>query len=196
MIVLQFFNSHKHLFYLVCFGLSLIILNIYSWITLPRRFIYPMAATCLTCFPKIIIAYFAQIIISNPLGISLHLQQHIFDFSHVYIVSLLISLSKSNLDDNKKGEFRAMHNVEVSCGPNEFQVGWAFTKNRYLHAVCSTGLLGLNFYLDTYHNQLYIIPYNNREVSNESHYIYRRTTKPCKNDGKRVQRPRTHYRHT
>jgi hypothetical protein len=28
----------------------------------------------------------------------------------------------------------------VSSGPNKFQAGRAFTKNRNLHAVCSTGL--------------------------------------------------------
>ena len=60
-----------------------------------------MAATCLTCFPKIIIAYFAKFIVSNPFGIPLHLHQYIFDFSHVYIVSLLISLSRGNLDGKK-----------------------------------------------------------------------------------------------
>jgi hypothetical protein len=30
---------------------------------------------------------------------------------------------------------------EVSSGPNEWQATTAFKENRYLHAVCSTGLL-------------------------------------------------------
>jgi mRNA interferase HicA len=38
--------------------------------------------------------------------------------------------------------FPQPYNVSVSSGPNECLFCWAFTKNRYLHAVCSTHWLG------------------------------------------------------
>ena len=55
MIYLQFLKCQKHLLHLICFCLALIILNIYSGVSLPGCFINPMAACNLTRFSKIII---------------------------------------------------------------------------------------------------------------------------------------------
>jgi len=52
MVDLQLFKSQKHLFYLVCFGLSFIILDFDSWITLPGSPVNSMAAALLRGFPK------------------------------------------------------------------------------------------------------------------------------------------------
>jgi hypothetical protein len=41
---LQFINSQKNLFDLICLGFPLIILNVYPRIALPRGFIYAMTA--------------------------------------------------------------------------------------------------------------------------------------------------------
>jgi hypothetical protein len=58
------------------------ILDIYPWVTLPGRFVYSMAATCEAGIPKVKVANFAQITVSQIFGIPLHLQQDSFNFSH------------------------------------------------------------------------------------------------------------------
>jgi len=54
---LQFFNSPKYLLNLVCLGLSFIVLNIYPWITLPRRLINAMAAFFMAWFSEKMVTY-------------------------------------------------------------------------------------------------------------------------------------------
>jgi len=56
---LQFLKGQKHLFNLVCFGLSFMILDIDPWITLPGGFVNSMAACASPGFPKESFAYFA-----------------------------------------------------------------------------------------------------------------------------------------
>jgi len=58
---------------LIRFGLSLIILNIYAGITRPRRFIDPMASTCLSGTSKVMVADTAEIGKANPAGVFPHL---------------------------------------------------------------------------------------------------------------------------
>jgi hypothetical protein len=72
MIYLQSFNGQKNLFDLVCFGLSFMILDIYSWITLPGRLAYPVATSTLTSFSEIKIANFAQITEADILWVQFH----------------------------------------------------------------------------------------------------------------------------
>ena len=59
MAYLQFFNSQKHLLYLICLGLSFVVLNIYPWISLPGRFINSMTAFFLAWFTEIMLTYSA-----------------------------------------------------------------------------------------------------------------------------------------
>ena len=83
------------------------ILDIYSWVTSPWCFVYSVAATLLTRFSKIIIAYHAQIVESNISGVLFNLCKDISYLSHVNIVSLLISQSsvifKLEKDFQRKG---------------------------------------------------------------------------------------------
>ncbi|CBE68413.1 protein of unknown function [Candidatus Methylomirabilis oxygeniifera] len=58
-IYLQSFYCKKNLSNLVCFGVPLIILNIYSWIALPRGFINSMTAPSLARFAEIMVAHSA-----------------------------------------------------------------------------------------------------------------------------------------
>jgi len=55
------FNSHKHLPYLVCLGLAMIILNVYARVSLPWCSVYTVAAAAVTGFPEIKIADLAQL---------------------------------------------------------------------------------------------------------------------------------------
>lgn len=61
MAYLHFFNSQKHLFDLIYLGFSFVILDIYSWISLPGCFINSMTAFFLTWLTKIMVTYSAQI---------------------------------------------------------------------------------------------------------------------------------------
>jgi len=93
MINLQSFNGQKHLFHLVCFGFSFVILNIYSWITLPRGFVNPMAAPALTRLAKKMIAHPAQIAKSNVSWILLHLRKYVIylrHFSYSIIIGIIV----------------------------------------------------------------------------------------------------------
>ena len=93
---LQLFKGQKDLLYLVCLGLSFMILDINSWITSPGCFVRSMATCTFTRFPEEIFTNFAQICISDIFGVSFHLCQYIIDFCHGYIVSIMISLSSGN----------------------------------------------------------------------------------------------------
>jgi hypothetical protein len=77
MINLQSFNSQKHLFDLVCFGFSFMILNTYSGIALPGGFVNSMTAPTLTRLPKKMITHLAQIAESNISWISPHLGKYV-----------------------------------------------------------------------------------------------------------------------
>lgn len=90
---LQPLNCLKHLSHLVSFGFSFMILYIYSWVALPGRSVHPVAAPSLTSLSKIEITHCAQITESDILWISHHLPKGFLNFVHVYIVSLLVSLS-------------------------------------------------------------------------------------------------------
>ena len=61
MVDLQFFNSQKHLFYLICLGLSFVILNINPRVTLPGCPVYIVTASLVARFTKMMFTYFAQI---------------------------------------------------------------------------------------------------------------------------------------
>ena len=93
---LQLFKGQKYLLYLVCFGLSFMILDINSWITSPGCFVNSMTGCTFMSFPKEIFTDFAKICISDIFGVSFHLCQYIFDFCHGYIVSIMVSLSSRN----------------------------------------------------------------------------------------------------
>jgi len=82
MINLQSFNGQKHLFHLICFGFSLMILNIYSGITLPGGFVNSMTALALTRTPKKMITYLAQVVESNVSGVLLHLGKYMINLGH------------------------------------------------------------------------------------------------------------------
>jgi hypothetical protein len=47
---LQFFNSQKHLLDLICLGPAFLILDIYPWVTWPRRLVSSKTAFLLTWF--------------------------------------------------------------------------------------------------------------------------------------------------
>jgi hypothetical protein len=80
MIYLQSFDSQQHLFHLVCFGFSLIILDTYSGITLPGCFVYSMSVATLTRFPEIVFTHSAQIIEPDIPRVPLHLYKYISYF--------------------------------------------------------------------------------------------------------------------
>jgi len=64
MLCLQFFYSLLYLPNLICFCLTIIVLYIYSWVTLPGCFIYDMA-TLLSTFSKITFTDLAEVTKSN-----------------------------------------------------------------------------------------------------------------------------------
>ena len=78
------------------------ILDVYPWVTLPRCLVYPMTATCLTSGPKVKIACFAQVTVSNTFGIPLHLQQDFVKFRHD-ANSIIIDIIVKGLVGGKDG---------------------------------------------------------------------------------------------
>jgi len=58
------------------------ILDIYSGITLPGCFVYSVTTATLARFPKIVFAYFAQIIEPDIPRVPLHLYKYITYFEH------------------------------------------------------------------------------------------------------------------
>ena len=79
------------------------VLDIYSWIALPWCFVYSVAAATLARCSKIMIAYLAQITETDISRIPSHLCKNILYFSHMDIVSLVISLSRIILEGGMVG---------------------------------------------------------------------------------------------
>jgi hypothetical protein len=80
---LQLLNSQQHLFYLVCFGFSFMVLNIDPRISFPRCLVSLVTSFLLSRFTEIIIADLAQVSEPNICGIVLHLCKNVFDSGHV-----------------------------------------------------------------------------------------------------------------
>jgi hypothetical protein len=97
MIYLQFIKSQKHLFHLICLCFSLIILNIDSWISLPRSFIDSVTTRTFTRVAEKLITNFAQIAETNSIRILFHFGYNFINFWHVIIVSILISMSRGKI---------------------------------------------------------------------------------------------------
>jgi len=79
---LQPFYGLKYLFYLICFGFSLMILNIDSRITLPGCLVYSMTAATLARFPEIVFTHSAQIVEPDIPRVLLHLYKYVSYFGH------------------------------------------------------------------------------------------------------------------
>ena len=91
---LQAFNRFQHLFYLICFCHSFIILDIDSRVALPGRFIDSVTTAFLPRLTKKGIAYFAKILKTNPFGIASHFSDDVFNLCHVDMIPLLILPSR------------------------------------------------------------------------------------------------------
>ena len=75
-----------------------LVLNIYSRISMPGSFVNSVTAGTFAWLPKEMITNLAQIAETNSLWVSFHIRYYFFDFSHITIVSLSISLSRGDAD--------------------------------------------------------------------------------------------------
>jgi hypothetical protein len=115
------------------------ILNIYSGITLPWGFINSMAAPTLTRFTEKMTAYLAQIVESNISWILLHLRKYVIYFTHIIIVSLMVSLSTVIF----KVIFKARGKYSV------LSIHRAFRKGTFLKTASSAGSKIGNYFLSS-----------------------------------------------
>ncbi|MDP3261137.1 MAG: hypothetical protein Q8M34_11250 [Thermodesulfovibrionales bacterium] len=89
------FYCLEHLPDLIGLGSPFTVLNVYSRITGPRRFIDPVAAAYLPGPSEVMVADFAKISKANTRWIITHLRHdlsHISHISHIIIVSIMISI--------------------------------------------------------------------------------------------------------
>jgi len=79
---LQLLNSQQHLLYLVRFSLSLMILYVDPWISLPWRLVNMVTSVFMSCLTEIINTDFAQVRKSNIRWIYFHPYKDIFGLGH------------------------------------------------------------------------------------------------------------------
>ena len=67
-----------------------VILNVNTRVALPWSFVYPVTAPALTCFSKIMVTNFAEVLKANPFWVALHIVNDVCDFGHARMIPLLI----------------------------------------------------------------------------------------------------------
>ena len=87
---LKFFNGKQYLFDLIRLRHAFLVLNVYTGITRPRRFINTMATSALARRSKVVLTDFLEITEPNPFRIRLHILKDLRDTTHRAIVALLI----------------------------------------------------------------------------------------------------------
>ncbi len=79
---------------MIRFGFAFLILDIDTWVALPRGFVDAVATARLTGSAKVMVTNLTKVVESNPFGVATHICQNIFNRSYIEIVSLLVSISR------------------------------------------------------------------------------------------------------
>ena len=85
--------SPEALFHLIRLCLTFSTLDIYSWVSSPRCFIYMMTRGRLSWLTKILLTDFTPVIKTNPFWVMPHYTEDFLNISHKQTVSLLILVS-------------------------------------------------------------------------------------------------------